>query len=152
MSREYPKGPIIGVGGVVIQEGRVLLVRRGQAPLRGEWSIPGGALELGETLHQGLRREMLEETGLEVAPVEMLEVLDRILRDDERRVRYHYVLIDYLCTPVSGQARAASDAEECRWVRPDELSGYQLRPETLCVLEKAFARAGGRSAAGTQKP
>lgn len=138
MSREYPERPIIGVGGVVVQEGRVLLVRRGRAPLEGEWSIPGGALEVGETLHDGLRREMLEETGLEVQPTEVLEVLDRIIHDEERRVRYHYVLVDYLCTLVRGPACAASDAAECRWARPAELSGYHLRPETLRVLEKAL--------------
>jgi ADP-ribose pyrophosphatase YjhB (NUDIX family) len=144
MSREYPAWPIVGIGGVVVHGGRALLVRRGGPPLQGEWSIPGGALEVGETLHAGLRREMREETGLDVEPIEVLEVLDRIIRDEQGRVRYHYVLIDYLCATTSGQASAASDAEECRWVRRDELPGFQLRPETLRVLQKAFVRTGER--------
>ncbi len=139
MSREYPERPIVGVGGVAVQDGRVLLVRRGRPPLEGEWSIPGGALEVGEPLVDGVRRELREETGLEVEPLEVLAVLDRIIRDPQGRVRFHYVLIDYLCRVVSGQACAASDARECAWARPAELARYQLHPETLRVIEKAFA-------------
>lgn len=141
MNREYPDRPIVGVGGVVVDRGRVLLVKRGRAPLLGEWSIPGGALEVGETLEQALRREMREETGLEVTPLEILEVLDRIIRDEDGRCRYHYVLIDYLCCVDDATADAASDASECRWVAPAELPDYHLRPETLRVVEKALAAA-----------
>ncbi len=141
MSREYPERPIVGVGGVVVEQGRVLLVRRGRAPLLGEWSIPGGALKVGETLEEALRRELREETGLEVTPLELLEVLDRIVQDEAGRTRYHYVLIDYLCrVKRSGpqDPRAATDVSECRWVAPSELAEYHLRPETLQVVGKAL--------------
>lgn len=138
MNREYPANPIIGVGGVIVHQGRVLLVRRGRPPLMGEWSIPGGALETGETLLEALRREMREETGLEVRPVTLLEVLDRIIRDEQGRARYHYVLIDYLCTVEDPQACAASDALECRWVEPGDWPQYGLWPDTLQVLEKGL--------------
>lgn len=140
MGREYPERPIVGVGGVAVSGDRVLLVRRGRPPLAGEWSIPGGALEVGESLVEGVRREMLEETGLDVNPTEMLAVLDRIVRDHDGRVRYHYVLIDYLCTVRSGEACAASDASECRWVAAEELSTYSLHPETLEVVQRALGR------------
>src|ERR1700757_1735689 len=100
MRREYPEAPLVGVGAVIIQENQVLLIQRGQEPLKGEWSLPGGALELGETLQQGIRREVLEETGLVVEPVAVVEVLDRISRDAEGRVQYHYVLVDFLCRVV----------------------------------------------------
>src|SRR5271157_4239862 len=100
MKRFYPEQPIIGVGAVIVQQGRALLVRRDTEPLKGEWSIPGGALELGEKLRDGVRREALEETGLRVEPGEVLEVFDSIFQDDDGRTQYHYVLIDYLCTLV----------------------------------------------------
>jgi ADP-ribose pyrophosphatase YjhB (NUDIX family) len=125
--REYPAAPIAGVGAVVLHEDRVLLVRRGNAPLRGEWTLPGGALELGEILRDGCAREVLEETGLHVEVLDLVELLDRIVLDDsadkERetavataRVRYHYVLADYLCRVVGGELSAASDAAEVCWV------------------------------------
>lgn len=141
MSREYPERPIVGVGGVVVEQGRVLLVRRGQAPLLGEWSIPGGALKVGETLEEALRRELREETGLEVTPLELLEVLDRIVRDQDGRTRYHYVLVDYLCRVDSSGPQtpcSASDVSECRWAAPAELAEYHLHPETLRVVKKAL--------------
>ena len=144
MSREYPERPIVGVGGVVVERGRVLLVRRGRAPLLGEWSIPGGALKTGETLEEGLRRELREETGLEVMPLELVEVLDRIVPDADGRTRYHYVLIDYLCRvePSGPQDPSpATDVSECRWVPPSELAEYALRPETLRVVERALQAA-----------
>ncbi len=146
MRRKYPQQPVVGVGGVVIHQGRVLLVRRARPPLQHEWSIPGGALEVGETLLEALRREMKEETGLEVEPLGLLEVLDRIVRDQAERVRYHYVLIDYLCRARSAAARAASDVSECRWVAPSELAQYRLHPQTLRVVEKAFRQDAARSA------
>lgn len=140
MRREYPDAPIIGVGAVVIDEGKVLLVRRGQEPLKGEWSLPGGALELGETLEQGVVREVLEETGLTVVPAGIVEVLDRITQDDlSGQVRYHYVLVDFLCRVAGGTMRGGSDAEEARWVDRQELQEqYRLAPLTVQVIEKAF--------------
>jgi 8-oxo-dGTP diphosphatase len=138
--REYPEAPIVGVGAVVIDGTKVLLVRRGQEPLKGEWSLPGGALELGETLQQGLVREVLEETGLIVVPGGIIEILDRITQDEASgRVRYHYVLIDFVCHVTGGALCSASDAEEVRWVERDQLqNGYRLAPVTLVVIEKAF--------------
>ena len=149
MSREYPQRPIVGVGGVVVKQGRVLLVRRGRAPLLGEWSIPGGALKVGETLEEALRRELQEETGLEITPLELVEVLDRIVRDDDGRTRYHYVLIDYLCRLDSSGPQApcaASDVSECRWVTPAELAQYRLHPDTVRVVEKALVAAARQPA------
>ncbi len=137
-SREYPERPIVGVGGILLEGSRILLVRRGAEPLRGEWSIPGGAVEVGEPLAEALAREMLEETGLRVQILHLVEVLDRILLGDDGRVRYHYVLLDYLCRPVGGELRAGSDASEARWVDRSELDHYGLRPETRQVIEKAF--------------
>jgi len=143
--REYPEAPIVGVGAVVIDGTKVLLVRRGQEPLKGEWSLPGGALELGETLQQGVVREVLEETGLMVAPGGIIEILDRIILDritqDEAsaRVRYHYVLIDFVCHVTGGALGSATDAEEVRWVERDQLqNGFRLAPVTVAVIEKAF--------------
>src|SRR5690348_13495424 len=112
MKRDYPDRPIIGVGAVIVQGGRALLVRRNTEPLKGEWSVPGGVLELGETLRDGVRREALEETGLKVEPGEVLEVFDSIFRDHQGRTQYHYVLIDYLCRVVGGDAVAGSDVSE----------------------------------------
>ena len=140
MRREYPEAPIVGVGAVVIDGTKVLLVRRGQEPLKGEWSLPGGALELGETLQQGVVREVLEETGLIVVPGGIIEILDRITPDEASgRVRYHYVLIDFVCHVSGGALCSASDAEEVRWVERDQLqNGFRLAPVTLVVIEKAF--------------
>jgi 8-oxo-dGTP diphosphatase len=139
VSREYPLAPIIGVGAVVVEDGRVLLIRRGHEPMKGEWSLPGGALEVGETLLDGVRREVLEETGLVIEPVEMIEVLDRIARDAQGRVRFHYVLVDYLCRVSSGELCCASDAVEARWAARDELEG--VAAFTVAVIEKALALA-----------
>jgi 8-oxo-dGTP diphosphatase len=137
--REYPESPIVGVGAVVIDQGKVLLVRRGQAPLKGEWSLPGGALELGETLQQGVVREILEETGLVVIPIGIVDILDRITQDEESGcVQYHYVLIDFVCSVTGGKLNVGSDADEARWVHPDNLQEYQLQPVTARVIEKAF--------------
>jgi len=141
VSREYPERPVVGVGGVVVHGGRVLLARRGRPPLLGEWSIPGGALEVGETLVEGVRRELREETGLEVSPVAVLEVLDRIVRDEQGRPQYHYVLIDYLCRVEQAEARAATDVTECCWAARAELPAYELRPDTRRVVEAALDAA-----------
>jgi 8-oxo-dGTP diphosphatase len=137
--REYPEAPIVGVGAVVIDGTRVLLVRRGNEPLKGEWSLPGGALEVGETLQQGVVREVLEETGLTVTPAGVVEILDRIVRDEEsERVRYHYVLIDFVCRVIGGSPLVGSDADEVRWVDRAALDEYQVAPVTVRVIEKAF--------------
>jgi mutator protein MutT len=139
--RQFPERPIVGVGGIVLNGNRVLLVRRGAEPLKGEWSIPGGAVEVGESLTGAVVRELREETGLEVNVQGVVEVLDRILRAADGRVKYHYVLIDYLCVPVTaagGRLQARSDAIEARWVDRSELGSYDLQPETQRVIEKAF--------------
>ena len=136
-----PARPVVGVGGVVVRDGRVLLIRRGKEPLYGRWVIPGGTVELGETLEEALVREMEEETGLLVEPLEVLTVFDRIQREGERVV-YHYVIVDFLCRWRSGEAKAASDALEVAWARPGELSHYELPPKALEVVKDALGKAG----------
>jgi ADP-ribose pyrophosphatase YjhB (NUDIX family) len=140
MKRDYPERPIIGVGAVIIREDRVLLVRRATEPLKGEWSVPGGVLELGEKLRDGIRREVLEETGLEVEPGDVLDVFDSIFRDEQGRTQYHYVLIDYLCRLLLGEAKAGSDVSEVRWVQEDELAAMGLRGSIEQVVRKGFRR------------
>jgi len=137
MSREYPKQPLVGVGGVLIHRGRALLIRRGHEPLKGEWSIPGGMLELGEELTAGVKRELKEETGLDVEPLECLLVFDRIMHEGER-VRYHYVIVDYLCRYKGGRLRPASDVTDARWVRRQDLPQYGLTELATKVILKAF--------------
>jgi len=139
MKRDYPERPIIGVGAVIVDNGHALLVRRNTEPLKGEWSVPGGVLELGEKLRDGTRREALEETGLEVEPGELLEVFDSIFTDDDGRTQYHYVLVDYLCRVISGQASAGSDVSEVRWVRESDLAEMQLRNSIERVIRMALA-------------
>jgi 8-oxo-dGTP diphosphatase len=141
-SREYPERPIVGVGAVIVDgEGRrVVLVRRGAPPRQGQWSIPGGALELGETLRAGAEREALEETGLVVAAEELLEVFDRILPGDDGRLRYHYVLLDFLCRVRSGELHAGGDAAEAAWAAEDELERFKLEPLAIDVIKKALAK------------
>jgi len=141
MKREYPEIPRIGVGAVMVQEGRVLLVKRGHPPQDREWSIPGGVLEVGETVGEAAAREALEETGLVVKPQELLGVFDRILRDPAGKVRYHYVLIDFLCRRVSGQLRAASDAAEVRWFTPAEVEALPLPKDTAEVIRLGFEKS-----------
>lgn len=139
MNREYPDRPMVGVGAVIIDAGRVLLVRRAAEPLKGEWSIPGGVVELGETLRAAAAREALEETGLGVHVGEVLDIFDRILPDAAGRMQYHYVLVDFLCRRVSGDLHASSDATEAVWAAEDDLDRYFLSPPTLSVIRKAFA-------------
>lgn len=139
MIREYPKRPLVGVGGVVIADGKVLLVRRASEPLKGQWSLPGGLVELGETLEEGVCRELKEETALDVRVVAMVEVFERIVRDEAGQTKYHFVLADYLCALVAGSARAGSDVLELAWASEDELAPFALTPKTTSVIEKAFA-------------
>ena len=141
MKRDYPDRPIVGVGAVIVESGRALVVRRGTEPLKGQWSIPGGVVELGETLREAAAREAREETGLEVEPGEVLEIVDRIMRDSERKVQYHYVLVDFLCRRVSGEARAGADASDLRWVTLQELNGFPIADSAAAVVRKGFERA-----------
>ncbi len=138
MSREYPSQPIIGVGAVILENAAVLLVRRGNEPLKGIWSIPGGALELGESLTGAVRREVREEVGLEIEVGEIVEIFERITRDDQGEVRYHYVLVDYICRPAGGTLVAADDAADARWVPRSDLGALEVTPGTPAVIEKAF--------------
>jgi 8-oxo-dGTP diphosphatase len=137
MKREYPETPLIGVGAVIVERDRVALVKRGHPPLAGEWSIPGGALEVGEMLREAAVREAREETGLTVATAEILGVYDRVLRDGAR-VLYHYVLIDFLCHPVSGELAAGSDAQEVRWFTREQIDGLSLAADTAEVVRKGL--------------
>src|SRR5918994_6776712 len=125
-SRKYPDRPYVGVGAVIVDSGKVLIVKRKYDPLAGQWSIPGGAVELGETLEASVTREMLEETGLEIEVGPVIEVFDRITRDEQGSVRYHFVLVDYLCWPAGGELLAGSDVADARFVEPAELGPYHL--------------------------
>lgn len=156
--REFPDYPRVGVGGVVVNRGRVLLIRRGQQPLKGRWSLPGGLVEVGETLTQALRRELKEETGLDVEPVQVIGIFERILLArrssvERRRVRYHYVLIDYACTLRGGRGapklRPATDVTEARWVRPERLRDYHVTAQARKVMLDAvrLLEAGGTAVA-----
>jgi 8-oxo-dGTP diphosphatase len=140
MRREFPELPLVGVGAIIIENGRVLLVKRLHPPLQAEWSIPGGVLEIGELVREAAVREAREETGLTVEPGELLGVYDRVLRNPEQRVQYHYVLIDFLCRRVAGDLAAASDAGEVQWFTREELRGLKLAEDTLDVIGKGFAK------------
>ncbi len=145
MKRDYPDRPIVGVGAVIVRDGRAVIVARATEPLRGQWSIPGGAVELGETVRQAAAREAREETGLEVEVGEVLEVFDSIYPDPDGRMRYHYVLIDFLCRPVAGELRAGGDAAETRWVTAGELEAFKVSASATRVICKGLARAAEQS-------
>jgi 8-oxo-dGTP diphosphatase len=140
MQREFPETPLVGVGAIIIENARVALVKRAHPPLQDEWSIPGGVLEVGELLREAAIREAREETGLTVEPGELLGVYDRILRHANKRVQYHYVLIDFLCRPIAGDLVAASDAAEVRWFTREELPALRLAEDTIDVIQKGFAK------------
>ena len=142
--------PKVGVGAVLIHEGKVLLIRRGKEPLRGRWVVPGGTVEAGETLEEALAREVLEETGLVVRPREVMLVFDRILREGER-LDYHYVIIDYLCDYLAGEARAGSDAEAVAMVAPEDLAAYDLPDKALEVVQDGFRRVAEQGEKGLPK-
>jgi 8-oxo-dGTP diphosphatase len=139
MKREFPEMPLVGVGAIIIEGERVVLVKRAHPPIQGQWSIPGGVLEVGEMVREAAIREAREETGLIVEPGELLGVYDRILHDAEKRVQYHYVLIDFLCRRLGGELSAASDAAEVRWFTREELPALNLAEDTQDVIRKGFA-------------
>jgi ADP-ribose pyrophosphatase YjhB (NUDIX family) len=136
--RRYPRHPLVGVGAILIRRDRILMAQRGKQPLKGWWSLPGGALETGERLVEGVCRETLEETGLVVRPLRVFETFERILHDAEGRPEYHYVLIDYLCRSIGGTLRAGDDVCEVEWVRRRDLPALQITEGTLAVIERAF--------------
>ena len=138
MQREFPEIPLVGVGAILIEDARVLLVRRARPPLEDHWSIPGGVLEVGELVREAAIREAREETGLTVEPGELLGVYDRVLRNREQRVQYHYVLIDFLCRRLGGELQAGDDAAEVRWFTPEELPALNLAKDTQDVIRKGF--------------
>jgi 8-oxo-dGTP diphosphatase len=146
--RSYPDRPIVGVGAIVLDGDRVLLVKRAHEPLKGEWSVPGGAVDVGETLEEAIRREVREETCLDIEVGPIVDVLDRIRYDPDGRVKFHYVLVDFVCRPVSGTLQCASDAEEATWAERGDLGRYGVAEVTISVIDKAIAR---REAAWTTR-
>jgi 8-oxo-dGTP diphosphatase len=155
MARAYPDKPVVGVGGVVIENGRALLIKRGSEPLLGQWSIPGGTLELGESLQEGVARELLEETGLKVEVLDMIEAFDRIFLDagapdteKKSRPKYHYVIVDYLCERLGGEARAGSDVTDIAYATEGELEKFHMTATANRVLLRAFAMDRERRKSG----
>ncbi len=142
MRREYPQAPLVGVGAVVIREGHVLLVRRANEPNRGQWSIPGGTVELGETLAQAAAREVWEECQVQVEPGEVLSTFDLIRYDEQGKILYHYVLLDLAARYISGDPVAATDALEVRWVTATELDQLDTIPRLVPVLRRALSQTG----------
>jgi 8-oxo-dGTP diphosphatase len=136
--RQYPERPIVGVGAVIVENGRVVLVKRAHEPLKGEWSLPGGSVEVGETLADAVAREALEETGLQVQVGSLIEVLDRVHRSSDGRVEYHFVLLDYRCTVLSGALTHGSDAADACWVSRDDLPKYKLSDSAIRVVTRAL--------------
>jgi ADP-ribose pyrophosphatase YjhB (NUDIX family) len=141
-SRAYPDRPFVGVGGVIVDQGRVVLIKRRFEPLAGQWSLPGGAVDIGETLVECVAREMLEETGLVVEVGPVIEVFDRIIRDPEGRVQFHYVLVDYVCRPVGGMLAASSDVADAVWAAPADLPAFNLADPAMAVILRGLALAG----------
>jgi 8-oxo-dGTP diphosphatase len=140
MKREYPETPLVGVGAVILDQGRVVLVKRKFPPLAGEWSIPGGRLEIGETLREAVVREVREETGLTAEPADLLGVYDRLLRDEGGRILYHYVLIDFLCRRLAGELQAGGDADDAGWFSQKEIAKISLVEDTAEVIRLGFEK------------
>lgn len=138
-SRRYPGRPLLGVGAVIFDHGRVLLIERGQEPLKGWWTLPGGLVETGERLDHALRREVREETGLEVEPLAVAAIFERIMPDEAGRIEFHYVIIDYLCRAVGGRLEWGSDVSGAQWVELDALDVLKVAPGTPPVIGKALA-------------
>ena len=138
MAREYPAHPEVGVGAVVVRDGKALIIKRAHEPRKGEWSLPGGLLELGESLQDAARREIKEETSLDVEVGPVIETFDRVHRDDQGRIRYHFVIVDFVCWPNRGEAMPGSDAEGVAWVTPDEIDVYQVNAHAKAVILKGL--------------
>jgi ADP-ribose pyrophosphatase YjhB (NUDIX family) len=149
MAREYPDAPVVGVGGVVVRDGRALVVRRAHEPRKGEWSIPGGLVHLGEPLTDAVRRELREEAGLDVDVGRLVEAFDRVHRDAGGRVRYHFVILDYLCTAPTGDAKAGDDAEAVAWIAADEIDRYGINAHAAAVLRRALTQMAPTDADGS---
>ena len=143
-NREYPERPVVAVGGVVVSDARVLLVRRAQPPLEGRWSIPGGILELGETIAQAIERELMEEAGVQVSPLELIEIYEKVLRLPNQPPQYHFVILDYLCELKDGNAQPGSDVTEVAWSAEEELDRFNLTTEAKRIVKRAFAMARER--------
>ena len=140
MAHEFPAAPVVGVGAVVVRDGKALIVKRAHEPRKGEWSLPGGRVELGESLDAATRRELKEETGLDVEVGPLVEVFDRVHRLDGR-IRYHFVIVDYLCTACAGEARAGDDAVDVAWVTGEELDAYGVNAHAAAVIRKGLEMA-----------
>ena len=134
MAREYPAHPVVGVGAVVVRDGKALIIKRAHEPRKGEWSLPGGLLELGESLQDAVRREIKEETSLDIDVGPVIETFDRVHRDDHGKIRYHFVIVDYVCWPNAGEAVPGSDAEGVAWVAADEIDDYKVNTHAKAVI------------------
>jgi mutator protein MutT len=141
MNRRYPQQPLAGVGAIIFRGNEVLLVKRGRPPALGKWSVPGGLVELGESLDESIRREVMEEVGLEVRTVDLVAALDRVMPDPDGRIEYHYILLDFLCEVLGGDLVAATDADECRFVALEDLGRYEMTRGTAEVIRRAFQKA-----------
>jgi len=139
MAREYPEHPVVGVGAVVVRDGRALIIKRAHEPRKGEWSLPGGLVELGESLQDAIRREIKEETTLDVEVGPIIETFDRVHRDDHGRIRYHFVIVDFVCWPKGGEAAPGSDADGVAWVRFNEIDDYAVNAHAKAVIEKGLS-------------
>lgn len=142
MNRRYPERPYAGVGAIIFRGTQVLLVKRGAPPAQGKWSIPGGLVELGESLEASVRREVLEEVGLEVKVIDLVAALDRVIFDQDGRIEYHYILLDFLCEVLAGRLNAGTDADQCRFVPIKELCRYDMTRGTEEVIQRASEKAG----------
>jgi 8-oxo-dGTP diphosphatase len=138
MAREYPEHPVVGVGAVVVRDGRALIIKRAHEPRKGEWSLPGGLLELGESLTDAVRREIREETSLEIEVGPIIETFDRVHRDDQGRIRYHFVIVDFVCWSAHGDAVAGSDADDVAWVTEQEIDAYKINTHARAVINRGL--------------
>lgn len=138
MAREYPEHPVVGVGAVIVRDGKALIVKRGHEPRKGEWSLPGGMLDLGESLEHAVRREVKEETGLDIEVGPIVETFDRVHREADGRIRYHFVIVDYVCWSDRGEAVAGSDAEDVAWVEEQDIDRYQVNAFAKAVIIKGL--------------
>ena len=136
--RRYPRHPLLGVGALIFEGDLILMAQRGKPPLMGMWSLPGGLVEVGESLENAVRREVREETGLEIQPLGVLEIFERIMRDAEGAAEYHYVLIDYVCRVTGGELCAGDDVSRVEWTARQELEKLSITEGTLAVIEKGF--------------